>query len=142
MIKYKLICHDCQTSFDSWFSSSKEYDKLKKKKFLTCHNCNSLKIEKTLMTPNVFRLRNNTKIDANDKKFKDIKEITSKYQKFIKKNLNNVGEDFAYEARLIHYKEKKFSKGIYGSATEDDLKQLKEEGIKTQTINWIKNETN
>ena len=31
MIVFKLICKDCKISFDSWFSSSKEYDKLKKK---------------------------------------------------------------------------------------------------------------
>jgi hypothetical protein len=33
MIKYKLICNDCEIKFDSWFASSKEYEKLKKKKF-------------------------------------------------------------------------------------------------------------
>ena len=32
MIKYKLICKDCNFLFDSWFASSKEYEKLKKKK--------------------------------------------------------------------------------------------------------------
>ena len=30
MIKYKLTCKDCDTSFDSWFASSGEYEKLKK----------------------------------------------------------------------------------------------------------------
>jgi len=35
MIKYKLICKDCSISFDSWFSSSKEYEKLKNKNFLS-----------------------------------------------------------------------------------------------------------
>ena len=30
MIKYKLSCKDCDLKFDSWFSSSKEFDKLKK----------------------------------------------------------------------------------------------------------------
>ena len=34
MIKYKLICKNCELSFDSWFSSSSEYEKLKKKDFL------------------------------------------------------------------------------------------------------------
>jgi len=34
MIKYKLICKDCETTFDSWFSTSREYEKLKKKVFL------------------------------------------------------------------------------------------------------------
>ena len=35
MIKYKLICKNCDLSFDSWFASSKEYEKLEKKKFLS-----------------------------------------------------------------------------------------------------------
>ena len=64
MIKYKLICKDCNNIFDSWFSSSKEYEKLKKKKYLNCHICNSQKIEKTLMAPNV--------LNSSDIKSKDI----------------------------------------------------------------------
>ena len=35
MIKYRLICKDCNITFDSWFSSSNEYERLKKKNFLT-----------------------------------------------------------------------------------------------------------
>ena len=54
MIKYKLICKDCNSIFDSLFSNSKEYEKLKKKKYLNCHICDSQKIEKTLMAPNVL----------------------------------------------------------------------------------------
>ena len=44
MIKYRLICKNCEISFDSWFSSSLEYEKLKNKRFLTCHYCNSKNI--------------------------------------------------------------------------------------------------
>ena len=47
MIKYKLICKNCDLSFDSWFSSSVEYDRLKKKNYINCHSCNSLKVEKS-----------------------------------------------------------------------------------------------
>ena len=54
MIKYKLLCKDCELKFDSWFSSSSEYEKLKKKKLLICHNCNSEKVEKTLMAPHLI----------------------------------------------------------------------------------------
>ena len=53
MIKYKLICKTCEETFDSWFASSKEFEKLKKKKYLNCHFCNSKKIEKTLMAPKI-----------------------------------------------------------------------------------------
>ena len=54
MIRYRLVCKDCDINFESWFSSSKEYEKLKSKKFKNCHICNSLNVEKTLMSPSVF----------------------------------------------------------------------------------------
>ena len=142
MIKFKLICKDCDNSFDSWFSSSKEYDKLKKKKFLNCDNCNSLNIEKTLMSPSVFTSRSNIKIKTEDKNYQEIKKKMFEYQKFIKNNFNHVGENFAYRARSIYYNNKKNSKGIYGTATKKEIKELREEGIETQMIPWIKNSTN
>jgi hypothetical protein len=142
MIKYQLICEDCETSFDSWFSSSKEYEKLKKKNFLNCHFCNSLNVKKNLMSPNILRLKSIIKVDAKEKKYKKIKKTLSKYQEFIKKNFDYVGENFAYEARLIHYQSKKPSKGIYGTATKEDIKELKEEGIDTEMIPWVRNKNN
>tara|TARA_B100000795_G_scaffold77906_1_gene55654 strand:+ start:725 stop:1153 length:429 start_codon:yes stop_codon:yes gene_type:complete len=142
MIKYKLICKDCDISFDSWFSSSGEYEKLKKKKFLSCHLCNSLNVKKTLMAPSVFSSKNNIKIENKNAKYVKMKKIISDHQKFIQKNFDYVGENFAYEARSLHYKDKMASKGIYGTATQEDLKDLKEEGIETEWIPWVKNTTN
>ena len=142
MIVFKLICKDCEISFDSWFSSSIEYEKLKKKNFINCHSCNSLNIEKTLMSPSVFRSKHRTKIDQSGLKYNEIKKTILDYQNFIKKNLNYVGENFAYEARSIHYRNKKVSKGIYGTASKEDLKDLKEEGIEAELIPWVKNTTN
>ena len=55
MIKYKLICKDCDLKFDSWFASSNEYERLKKKKLLNCHKCNSVKVEKTIMAPQLIK---------------------------------------------------------------------------------------
>ena len=108
MIKYKLICKDCETTFDSWFSSSKEYEKLKKKKLLNCHFCNSLNVGKGLMSPSVSTSKNNLRdIDSSSEKYREIKETIYKYQEFIKKNFEYVGENFAYEARSLHYKDKK-----------------------------------
>ena len=89
MIKYKLICKDCETTFDSWFSSSKEYEKLKKKKFLNCHFCSSLNVGKGLMSPNVNTSKNNLRdIDSSSVKYREIKKTIYKYQEFIKKKLN------------------------------------------------------
>ena len=137
MIKYKLICKNCDNSFDSWFASSKEYEKLKRLKHLNCHSCNSLNVEKTLMSPNILNVKkNNIKILKDDKYIKT-KNKLKEYQKFIKNNFEYVGENFAYEARSIHYNNKKKSKGIYGKVTVEEAKELKEEGIDTEIIPWI-----
>ena len=142
MIKYRLICKDCEITFDSWFSSSVEYERLKKKNFINCHICNSLSVEKTLMSPSVFMTKNDYKNRSQIEKYKKTKKVIFKYQEFIKKNFDYVGENFAYEARSIHYKNKKTSKGIYGSASKEEIKELKEEGIDTEIIPWIKDSIN
>ena len=142
MIKYMLICKDCNTKFDSWFASSNEYEKLKKRKFLTCHSCNSLKVEKTLMSPQLLNTKLKSEIKIDSVKYSKIKKTIKNYQKFIKNNFQYVGDNFAHEARSIHYNDKKKSKGIYGSASNQELKELKEEGIDTQVIPWIEDKDN
>ncbi len=142
MIKYSLKCKDCNLTFESWFANSKEYEKLKRKNFLNCHSCNSINIEKNLMAPGLINKNFDKKINKNYYKYDKIKNKLSEYQKFIKDNFKNVGENFAYEARLIHYNEKNKEKGIYGTASQKDLKELKEEGIDTQIIPWVEDKKN
>ena len=141
MIKYNLICNKCELSFDSWFASSKEYDKLKKKKLINCHGCGSLNVEKNLMAPKLISKKFEHKNEKKDLiKYKKIKKTINEYQKFIKKNFDYVGENFAYEARSIHYNNKNKNKGIYGTASKQDLKELKEEGIDAQMVPWFESE--
>jgi hypothetical protein len=142
MIKYSLNCKNCDLTFESWFASSKEYEKLKKKKFLNCHNCNSFEVEKSLMAPSLINKNHNSKNYEDQKKYDKIKKTISEYQKFIKNNLEYVGSNFAYEARSIHYDNKKKQKGIYGTASKQELKELKEEGIDAQMIPWVEDKSN
>jgi hypothetical protein len=142
MIKYKLVCGECELTFDSWFASSKEYEKLKKKKLLVCHNCNSQKVEKTLMSPQLINSKKESKNVQDVAKYNSIKKTIKNYQKFIKENFQYVGENFAYEARSIHYDKKKKKRNIYGSASKKDIKELKEEGIKAQMVPWIDDSDN
>ena len=137
MIKYKLQCKNCDLKFDSWFASSSEYEKLKRKKFLVCHSCNSHKVEKTIMSPQLINSKSKSDENLNLEKYYKVKKTIKSYQKFIKDNFKYVGDNFAYEARSIHYNSKKKSRGIYGSASNEDLKELKEEGIDAQMIPWI-----
>jgi len=142
MIKYKLKCKNCDNSFDSWFASSKEYEKLKKLKHLNCFYCSSIKIEKTLMAPSVVNTKKKDLPIIKDKKYHKIKNKIKKYQKFIEKNFKYVGDNFSSEARSLHYNSKKKSKGIYGNATTKEITDLKDEGIETEVIPWFKNNEN
>jgi len=142
MIKYELICKSCKHLFESWFASSAEYEKLKKKSFLSCLKCDSKKIEKNLMAPKLIKNSSKQNIVEKNFKNKNIETQIRKYQKFIKDNFKYVGENFAYEARSIHYDNKKKDKAIYGTASNDEIKELKEEGIDTNIIPWIENKNN
>ena len=132
MIKYNLTWK-CNCTFDSWFASSEEFERLMKKKLITCIECNSSNVNKSIMAPNVSSSK---KIDNINYKFqKNIKKKIIEYQKFIKKNCKYVGDNFAQEARNIYY-DKKETKGIYGRVTAEEIDELNEEGIETTTIPW------
>ena len=141
MIKYRLLCGDCSQDFDSWFASSKEFEKLKKSNHLNCPHCSSFKIKKSLMTPSVIN-RKKENDDLKSKKHLEVRKKLKEYKNFIKKNFEYVGDNFAYEARSIYYNNKKQDKGIYGNATSQDIKELSEEGIETETIPWVNDNEN
>ena len=141
MIKYCLKCRNCSQEFESWFSSSKEFDRLKKLKHLSCQSCNSINIEKSLMSPNLTNTKKKNSIH-NEQKLKEVKNKIKNYQKFVKENFEFVGDSFAYEARSIHYNKKKEKKGIYGKASPQEVKELKNEGIETEMIPWINDKEN
>ena len=133
MIKYNLVC-ECGKDFESWFSSSTEYEVLKKKKLVSCIYCNSTSVKKSIMSPNLP-----VKSNENSKKVQleqNIKKQLLNFRRYIEKNCKNVGDNFPQEARNIHY-DKKTSKGIYGKATQEETTELLEEGIEVGTIPWI-----
>ena len=140
MIKYKLLCKNCSDSFESWFASSKEFERLKKSKLLQCLNCNSNKIDKSLMAPSIINKQKKNNKDT--KKFLEIKNKLKEYKKFIKNNFDYVGDNFSYEARSIHYNNKKNQKGIYGKVSIKEAKELSEEGIEVETVPWINDKEN
>ena len=121
MIKYQLNCKKCGNIFDSWFASSKEFEKLKKMKLIVCSICNSLKIEKSIMSPGIL---SNLKIERTKTSAK-VNEVRSKikeFQNYIEKNFDYVGENFTHEARSIHYGEKNQRKAYMEKLLQKILK--------------------
>tara|TARA_B100000767_G_scaffold258519_1_gene267328 strand:+ start:437 stop:865 length:429 start_codon:yes stop_codon:yes gene_type:complete len=138
MIKYILKCGN-KHEFESWFSASNEFDKLKKKRLLQCIVCNSKEIEKSIMSPQVSSFsKNNRKLffKKEEEEIKKVKNDLLKMRNFIEKNFEFVGDKFTKKVRDIYY-DKKTNKNIYGNATEEERKELHDEGIELSTIPWV-----
>ena len=125
MIKYNLKCHK-DHEFESWFSSSEEFEKLTKRKLLECIYCSSKNIDKSIMSPMVSNSKSkNDEFDIMRKDLKNHKNKLLKLRKYIEKNFDYVGKDFSKKVREIYY-DKKNKKAIYGTTTSEERKELSE----------------
>ena len=140
MIKYNLKCKN-KHEFESWFSDSKEFEKLKNSKIIECIYCKTKSIEKSIMSPRISNKDVDEKNVTTDKDIKKVKNELLKIQKFVEKNFKYVGDKFPKEVRNIIY-DKKGEKNIYGNATQKETEELKEEGIEVATIPWVKKKDN
>jgi hypothetical protein len=141
MILFDLICKHSH-KFEAWFPSSDEYDKQRKSGLVKCPYCNTSEVKKAIMAPNVqvsktSKVKSKSVLQAtNDAEIsKEIKKI----KKYIEKNTENVGTRFAEEARRIYYGEKK-ARPIRGEATQNETKQLVEEGVPFARLPWASKE--
>tara|TARA_Y100000816_G_scaffold233758_1_gene179209 strand:+ start:1063 stop:1476 length:414 start_codon:yes stop_codon:yes gene_type:complete len=137
MIKYNLKCKN-KHEFESWFSDSKEFEKLLKKKLIECAFCKTKSIKKSIMSP---RIAHKKKVNFPNKEIRQMKKDLLKLRKFVEKNFDYVGDNFPREVRKVYYDKKK-NKNIYGIASPKETEELKEEGIDLATIPWIDNKEN
>ena len=137
MIKYNLKCEK-NHEFESWFSDSKEFDNLNKKKLLECIYCGSKKINKNIMSPMVSVVNEKRKdLRKLDKFLKDEKKKLLEIRNYIEKNFEYVGKNFSNKVREIYY-DKKSKKKIYGTTTSKEREELAEEGIDLLSVPWVK----
>jgi hypothetical protein len=139
MIRYDLRCEKGH-EFDAWFSNSDAYDKQVQRHLVECVVCGSVKIEKQLMAPGIPAKSNRTSDVARpmatglvDPRAQVMMQMMRDYRAHVEKTAENVGENFAEEARKIHYKESQ-ARGIFGQATPDQAAELFEEGIDVQAL--------
>ena len=137
MIKYNLKCKN-KHEFESWFSSSKEFEKLKSKKIIECTFCGTKNVQKSIMSPSVISKEQKEKNIKSRRYIKKIKKDLLKMRSFIEKNFKYVGDNLPQEVRNIYYDKSK-NKNIYGKATLEETEELREEGIELTTIPWIDN---
>jgi hypothetical protein len=136
MIKYNLKCEN-DHEFESWFSNSNEFDNLKKRKLLECIFCSSQTINKSIMAPMVTAKKNkNNEINNINLSLKNEKNKLLKLRKFVEENFEYVGENFSKKVREVYYDQEN-KKTIYGTTTQEERKELEEEGIDLLSIPWV-----
>ena len=130
MIKYNLKC-DNNHNFDAWFSDSSNFEEQNKKNLIFCPKCNSTKIEKNIMAPNIgSKKQSYTNALTTEKNYE---KIIKNVRKHVEKNFEYVGNKFADEARAIHYGEKE-EREIYGETSVEEAVDLIEEGVNVSPI--------
>ena len=136
MIKYNLKCQN-DHEFESWFSNSEEFEKLKRKKMLECIYCSSKNIDKSIMAPMISN--SILKEDSMEIIKKDIKNEKNKLlqlRKYIEKNFEYVGKNFSKKVREVYY-DNKSKKTFYGTTTPEEREELADEGIDLLSIPWV-----
>jgi hypothetical protein len=140
MIKYRLKCgsgHD----FESWFSSSEDFDRLAAGKLLSCAVCGSAEVEKALMAPGVASSDGAGEDRPLSRPASLAEQALRALREKIEREAENVGPRFAEEARRIHAGEAP-ERAIYGEARPAEARQLVEDGIPVTPLPWRKGKQN
>ena len=156
MIKYKLKCKSTYCSekneFDGWFQNIEAFEKQMLLGLINCPICGSDNIIKLLATPNVIKVKSKTSkniILENDKgssnsvkgylgneNIKNITTVLRTIKKEIQKNSTFVGDKFVSKARSM--KEGKIKeRPIHGHGSNEEIQELRDEGIDVVNIPWI-----
>ncbi len=130
MIRFDLTCANDHT-FDSWFRSGADCDKLLKSGMVTCTTCGDTDIRKALMAPKVA-----TSDAVTAPRLRDEENPITKLKKHVESNATDVGTDFSTEARAMHDGEKP-ERAIYGQASAADTKKLLEDGVPVLPLPFV-----
>jgi len=131
MIVFTLRCtrgHE----FEGWFRDSEGFEAQHKAGEIGCPECGDMSVEKGVMAPRVGRSRD-ASLPISPAQFR---AALVEMRRKVEAHCDYVGGRFAEEARRIHYGEID-PHGIYGEATEEESKELSDEGIEFGRIPWI-----
>lgn len=130
MILFDLRCsagHD----FEAWFKDGAAYEEQVQEAAVSCPLCGDRQVAKALMAP---ALSSGQRVEP-ERAAKAVK-LWRKVQDHIEKNFDHVGTGFAEEARRMHYGEAD-KRNIYGEASKEDAKELRDEGIEVGQVPWL-----
>ena len=141
MIIFDLCCKQ-EHPFEGWFQSQDNYDKQLEQGLISCPHCGSSAIRRV---PSAVHLARPANTPAPNNQLPAISAWTGSldaYQQLmsaIVKNCEDVGKDFALEARKIFYMETPL-RSIRGEASMEEYENLREEGIEVMCFPILKKE--
>ena len=154
MIHYQLRCGEDHL-FDGWFKSSDAFDRQAGMGLVECPSCGSTKVNRALMAPSLAKRRGDEAkpgptLEADGKPSAAptppvaagagapdmLRAVLQRLRAEVERNCEDVGADFAQEARRIHRGESEH-RGIYGEATPEQAEALADEGIEVARIPWV-----
>jgi hypothetical protein len=147
MIHYQLYCGQGH-EFDGWFANSTAFEDQLEQKLVACPFCQDVRVQRALMAPAIGRKSNRdpetpvetlpqpvtpqsaapTDLLAVPEQAMQMMDVLQQIRTEVEKTCDYVGDDFAEEARKIHYGETD-ARGIYGETSLDEAQELIEEGI-------------
>lgn len=131
MIKYALRC-EFDHGFEAWFSNSDAYDDQSQRGLIECPHCGSKSVSKAIMAPAVKTSKPMSE-DQNRAMMRHLAEAAHQFRQAVEANCDYVGKDFATEARDMHVGLIP-ERPIYGEASPEEVKVLKEEGVPVMPI--------
>lgn len=137
MIRYSLRCAN-EHDFESWFASSESYDRQRGLSLVTCPHCGTAEVEKSIMAPAVARTdkargRSDDASEAAPVAMMsegegEARRLLRELKEHVTRNADYVGDEFAALARKMHEGEVEH-RSIYGEATSDEVKSLREDEV-------------
>jgi len=162
MIRYALACEKGH-AFESWFQNSAAFDKQLKRGLVTCPVCNSAKVEKAIMAPRISGAKKRgdepaappppaatTPAPAPEApgpvammspQERELRGKLKELREHLIKNADHVGPKFPEVARKMHYGEIEH-RSIYGEASPEQAKELRDEGIEFHPLPVLPDEWN
>ena len=125
MIAFDLRCSNGH-SFEGWFKDLESFNEQDSRDMIICPVCKSNKITRELSPVAIKSVRGEEEPQQNKP---DYRKLAMGVMEYIRNNFEDVGANFAKEALKIHYGVAE-KRDIRGSATDEEEKTLKDEGVK------------
>lgn len=125
MIVFDLTCPQGHI-FEGWFDSNESFEDQNMKGLVRCPVCDDSEIRKVL-SPIAVKKSQPVAVPSQQEAI-DYQRLAREVVEYVKNNSEDVGAQFAAEALKIHYGVAE-KRSIRGSATADEEKTLKEEGV-------------